>query len=782
MKSWNVFVFVRRCLAAALTLMAAETARGSNQIWTGGSAANGNWSTGGNWSGSSAPGSTSLLTSGDVATFNAAISNGWGSSASNPVIVDANRNIKGITFNAGVATVGNFFVGAVDGNALHLTTNGTLQISNGTATNPTETVNAPLVIEGANGTYTFANTRADAAASLLLGGQISGGSAGNTVITFSSVAAPVMNYVSGNIVNGVSTLSVKQTAGNWTFSGANTYGGGTTLAGGLLRAKNGVSLPTAGNFTVTNSVYQEMGLNFSRSLGTGSNQVQLTGGTAGFSAYTNPVTFSLGNPGETLVWGSDTFKPATLVLNDATAAANLTLANGIDLNNASRTLNVNAYKVTISCDITNSGTAGSTFTKAGVGTLALLGNNAFNSNLTVSAGALEWSGNSTLQALAIMAGATVTQTAGTVVVNGQYLTTGSKTGMYFIGGGSLTMNNSANYLRGLQLEASGNAAVTVFSPAGLPRLATDAVSGQLTLRDNANVTFAQTLRLMSPSVSATGIVSLVGGTLTVPGFDSQQVNPTNAVVVNFDGGTLRFSAAYTVLAYTNCTYSVKEGGALLDTTNNAVTINQPFVTGVAGMDGGLTKLGAGRLTLASTNTYSGATVISAGTLKLGAALSVSNSALIAVASGATCDVTSVTGFTVFPSQTLAGSGTVAGNVILLGTLAPGGTNAVGALRAAANLSLQGGAVLNCNYTSSTADVVNVTGTLTLPANATVYLSGTDAIPARLVLLRATATPSGTTDLSGWTVTGPGRRGNSRVTVSGTEVVLVTSRGTLIQVQ
>ena len=104
--------------------------RAASQTWTGGSVVNGNWSTIGNWSGGAAPGSTSLTTSTDIATFNAAIANTWGNAAGNPIVIDsASQNISGITFTG---AAGNYFIGSTGGNALKLTSGGTIQIANTT--------------------------------------------------------------------------------------------------------------------------------------------------------------------------------------------------------------------------------------------------------------------------------------------------------------------------------------------------------------------------------------------------------------------------------------------------------------------------------------------------------------------------------------------------------------------------------------------------------------------------------------------------------------------------
>ncbi|MGD0412911.1 MAG: chitobiase/beta-hexosaminidase C-terminal domain-containing protein [Verrucomicrobiota bacterium] len=87
------------------------------------------------------------------------------------------------------------------------------------------------------------------------------------------------------------------------------------------------------------------------------------------------------------------------------------------------------------------------------------------------------------------------------------------------------------------------------------------------------------------------------------------------------------------------------------------------------------------LTLNAAETYSGNTVISAGTLLLGAAGSIANSPVISVAGGATFDVSALAAFTLGGSQTLLGSGTnngsvgtTAGSIIYAGTAGGYGTN------------------------------------------------------------------------------------------------------------
>jgi fibronectin-binding autotransporter adhesin len=98
------------------------------------------------------------------------------------------------------------------------------------------------------------------------------------------------------------------------------------------------------------------------------------------------------------------------------------------------------------------------------------------------------------------------------------------------------------------------------------------------------------------------------------------------------------------------------------------------------------KTNAGTWVLSGANTYSGTTTVSAGSLIIGATGSVGGSSVLDVASGATLDVSAVSGgFVVGTGQTLRGTGTVVGNTRISGTLSPG--NSTGTLTFADNLTL-----------------------------------------------------------------------------------------------
>ena len=109
----------------------------------------------------------------------------------------------------------------------------------------------------------------------------------------------------------------------------------------------------------------------------------------------------------------------------------------------------------------------------------------------------------------------------------------------------------------------------------------------------------------------TGTINLNGG--TVKAYSSSAITGTDRD--NFLGG--RSSTAN----WANVTVRVLAGGARFDTDGNSRRVNTALVSGVASgeTDGGLTKLGAGTLTLTGANGYTGPTRLEGGTLTFNSA-------------------------------------------------------------------------------------------------------------------------------------------------------------------
>lgn len=164
-----------------------------------------------------------------------------------------------------------------------------------------------------------------------------------------------------------------------------------------------------------------------------------------------------------------------------------------------------------------------------------------------------------------------------------------------------------------------------------------------------------------------------------------------------------------------------------------------------GKRAGLIKAGLGTLLLsAGTNIYSGATIVSNGTVLV------------------------------------CGAGGLTGSVVTVVSGACFGAYETNVARVA-GLTLGEGAKLVWAYDGEArnAGCIEVLGTLNLPATATLDVGGTGYLYSSQPLINA-AVVSGATDLSGWTISGAPN--NSHVVVVGNTVRLLVNRGTLLRIQ
>jgi autotransporter-associated beta strand protein len=190
---------------------------------------------------------------------------------------------------------------------------------------------------------------------------------------------------------------------------------------------------------------------------------------------------------------------------------------------------------------------------------------------------------------------TLTQTGGTISANG-WMSIGriaGGTGTLQISGGTFTQ-----------------AAANRFMHVG------ELGSGTLTISGTGSFVAASTTGLLiADAADSSGTINLDGGTLTANAV-LDAASGTSAF--NFNGGLLKAgSAANAVFMGGIDTVTVKAGGAVIDSDGHDIAINTALVDG--GTSGGLTKQGAGTLTLAGANTYAGNTTVSAGSITLAAA-------------------------------------------------------------------------------------------------------------------------------------------------------------------
>ncbi|MGA2034257.1 MAG: autotransporter-associated beta strand repeat-containing protein, partial [Thermoguttaceae bacterium] len=187
--------------------------------------------------------------------------------------------------------------------------------------------------------------------------------------------------------------------GTLELTAANTYSGGTTIAGGVLRLSNSAALP-GGNLTLAGSGVVELAAgDFTRALGTSAGQVQLTG-AGGFSASGANRVVNLGGVSAQVTWGANSFLPAasSLLLGSASDDSMVDFQNPINLGAAIRTVQVTASGYAI-LDARLSGVlsgSGGGLNVTGNGALELTAANTYSGGTTIAGGVLRLSNSAAL--------------------------------------------------------------------------------------------------------------------------------------------------------------------------------------------------------------------------------------------------------------------------------------------------------------------------------------------------------------------------------------------------
>ncbi len=427
------------------------------------------------------------------------------------------------------------------------------------------------------------------------------------------VAGITNNSANAQAINSIVTLSASQTLDAATADltlGSDVYATGSalTVTGGAHTTFTGNVVSSATGFTKTGSGSLNLTGSFS-----GSGGFLVNGGTANISGATNP--------------GGD-----------------------IEVGKGSGFSGV--LNITSGGSISMPGKWFFTGRNLGTGTVTVDGGTLSADSVRIATSA--WSGAATNGTLNIINGGTVNTTGATVAVD----TAGPgelNQGTLNVTSGTL---NSENDLVGIIGGAAGSLGQINIGAGGVVNLAStserwliinqwDTARGQLnvnggTLNLNANtdIRFSTNGGIGTSSLSMSGgainggagsvvdlnwsggaadnTVNLNGGTLTIGQVIANTT--TGSRVFNFNGGTLKPAAASASFfdAGVASAANVRNGGAVIDTAGNDVTISQTLahsgIGGDAAIDGGLTKTGAGTLTLNGANSYTGSTTVNGGTL------------------------------------------------------------------------------------------------------------------------------------------------------------------------
>ena len=246
-------------------------------------------------------------------------------------------------------------------------------------------------------------------------------------------------------------------------------------------------------------------------------------------------------------------------------------------------------------------------------------------------------------------------------------------------GGTVTAGNNTQVIVGLGAAASGTLTIDGGDVNG-GAITTLSGGGPVLPAAYGGLRFGGS----TANTSGTRIANLNGGTLTVGQvfIGALAGGSTATNTFNFNGGTLKAIIANTTFMTGLTAANVQLGGAKIDTNSFDITIGQALIHDPAldvTPDGGLTKSSAGTLTLTASNTYTGETTISGGTLRTSGSgrLNAGNYAgALSISLGATFE-SAITG-----SQTLSGAITGGGTLKNSGgggLIVSNGNNSYGAL-------------------------------------------------------------------------------------------------------
>ena len=669
------------------------------------------------------------------------------------------------------------------------------------------------------GTNTYAGDTVVEAGTLQLG---AGGTSGSVTSNIVDNGALIFNRsdavtFAGNI-SGSGSMT-KLATNTLTLTGTNTYNGGTTISAGTLQIGNGGTSGALGGNIADNAA-----ITFNRSdtltyagiiSGSGTLAKQGSGnlilsGTSSFNGATsvNAGTLSVngsisssavtvnsggtlggtGTAGSTTVTSGGALSPGNSGIGTLNVSGNLTLASG-------STTGLEANNTT-SDKILVSGTAsvgGNLFVNFATGQTYL----PTTYTIITSTGALSGTFAS-LNTLGIPVGflATTTYNGNNAFVNLAYLPF-----IWSSAPATTDWNTAANWQNGLvppagqiaQFSATSGQTVVVSQTDSIASLKFNNTAPTYALNITGNSSNSASLTLtnggitddstFAPNITVSGVSSTRTGTLAFTG--TGNAADANIVAGNFgsvtfagttnagsasrltaqSGGTISLAGTTGAANDNNVSAGSISGAGSFVLGSNALTVgalnSSTEVSGViSGTNGALTKVGTGTLTLSGTNTYTGVTTVSAGTLRLGnggaggiVAGNIVNNATLAfnrsdnftyagVISGTGAvqqtgsGTTTLTGVNTYNGTTtitngvlsvngsiansavivnggaLKGTGTIGSLTLGSGVLAPG--NSIGTLNISGNVTFASGTTYQVETNAAgQSDLVNATGSATL---------------------------------------------------------------------
>jgi len=257
--------------------------------------------------------------------------------------------------------------------------------------------------------------------------------------------------------------------------------------------------------------------------------------------------------------------------------------------------------------------------------------------------------------------------AGTINVNSWVaIGRGGGTGDLNMTGGTITKTGTGNFIVG----ASGPGSMTqsgglVDIQNGLTWIGEQVGATSSTLTINGTAEYRSGIISVAPR-GALGVLNLDGGTVRTNRFSGSAEDGSGASTgngtINFNGTQIIASASNAEFTRLTDTLNVASGGMKVDTNNFVLTAPMPM-SGV----GGVTKSGAGSLTLSGANTFSGASSVTGGTLNIttdstgGGALTVADGTTLGVVQSVDTGVLNTSALTLGSSTLFFTATSAAGN-------------------------------------------------------------------------------------------------------------------------
>ena len=616
---------------ASLPITASVSIAAAGEVWNG-LGANDNWSTSLNWSSGLAPGYA-----GDNITF-------AGATRLTPN-VDTNYSVTALTFNN---TAGSFTIGTANASTLTLSGGG---VTNNSAN--AQTLNVPISLSAP------ASLNA-AAGSLVVNQNITNGTSLLTITATNNV------NISGAINGTTGGLTKNPGTGTLALSGANTYGGATTISGGTLSLTGSGALTPAGD-------------------GTGASRI-LVGNVAGVPAALyqsgGTIATSAGTGGNLQIasalgaWGYYNLSGGLLIISN-------TAANGAEINVGGTSATAGAGTLaqfdmsggTVLVGVVGTTKAYFQASRGGVGVYSVVnlsgGSLIVNTNITDDNGAgysANWStaAGSSTNVTTISGTATLLSPTVSTKLNQRNNATSANIGILNLNGGLLQTfgfyaagNASAtiNFNGGTLMAGFTNAAESFTNAASFLGNVGSVYdyNGGAFINDNGYAIAIKQPVLAPTGNGVTSIPVATGGAgyvmpplIMITGGNGSgatayaQVNPVTGAVTNIvvTCAGRNYTTAPTV--------TLLGGGATTAATLGAATLG-------ANTSGGLAKSGSGSLYLAGANTYTGTTTVSNGTLLVNSTQP--NTAPVVVKDGATLGVIASGSGQFSPSSLTVGNST-----------------------------------------------------------------------------------------------------------------------------